>query len=221
MRSIVFSVVVLFLFSCNTKYNIIDTGLANGKFAGNMYEYLQSNHYDWDSTVLMIKKADLVDLFEGKRAGYEKITFFGPSNHSIRKYMLDNGYTCVDEMGEELCYEMIMKCVVKGKYMREDIPAGKPVVNTDTDDEWNDKLSENPDVYCGEGGVIFTGEMGNRFWIYSFQESYEKVPGVGAVVLYIVSLETGGTQIDVASTNIEPTNGVVHSLHYNFVLGNL
>ena len=91
MRSIVFSVVVLFLFSCNTKYNIIDTGLANGKFAGNMYEYLQSNHYDWDSTVLMIKKADLVDLFEGKRAGYEKITFFGPTNHSIRKYMLDNG----------------------------------------------------------------------------------------------------------------------------------
>ncbi len=75
MRSIVFSVVVLFLFSCNTKYNIIDTGLANGKFAGNMYEYLQSNHYDWDSTVLMIKKADLVDLFEVKRAGYETITF--------------------------------------------------------------------------------------------------------------------------------------------------
>ena len=69
--------------------------------------------------------------------------------------------------------------------------------------------------------MIFTGEMGNRFWIYYFQESYEKVPGVGAVVLYIVSLETGGTQIDVASTNIEPTNGVVHSLHYNFVLGNL
>ncbi len=250
MRGILILVIVLVLMSCNTKYNIIDTGLANGKFDGNMYEYFQAHRYDWDSTRLMIEKANLVDLFDGKRAGYEQITFFGPTNHSIRRYMLDNELTRVDEMDEEFCYEIIMKCVVKGKYMRDDIPRGKPAVRDDSgDDDWDDEDwsenntgegdhweddntgdDENPgeddpveDPYTGQGtgGIVLKGGMDNSFWIYSFQEAYEEVPETGAIVLFIVSLETGGTQIDVASTNIEPTNGVVHSLHYNFSLGEL
>lgn len=227
MKYVVFIGILFLLTSCNTKYNIIDTGLVNGKFDGNMYEYLQSNSYDWDSTRLMIEKADLVDLFEGKRTGYEQITFFGPTNHSIRRYMLDNGITSIAEMDRDFCYEMIMKCIVKGKHMRDDIPSGKPAVNGASDDNWNSSDEDEGesggvnDKYQGTGGVVFTGEMNNRFWIYSFQESYNHVAGVGAIVLYIVSLETGGTKIDVASTNIEPTNGVVHSLHYNFTLGDL
>lgn len=239
MKYIVFIGILFLLASCNTKFNIIDTGFVNGKFDGNMYEYLQSNSYDWDSTRLMIEKADLVDLFEGKRTGYEQITFFGPTNHSIRRYMLDNKITSIAEMDKDFCYEMIMKCVVKGKHMRDDIPSGKPAVNETDDNDWSDddwtddneedndwnedeeEPGEGSDKYQGTGGVVFTGETGNRFWIYSFQESYNQVAGVGAIVLYIVSLETGGTKIDVASTDIEPTNGVVHSLHYNFTLGDL
>lgn len=238
MKYILFMAIFSLLISCNTKYNIIDTGLANGKFDGNMYEYLQSNSYDWDSTRLMVERANLVDLFEGKREGFEQITFFGPTNHSIRRYMLDNDIASIAEMDEEFCYEMIMRCVVKGKHMRDDIPRGKNTVSEDSDDDWDDSGddwddsgdewenenidSENDtDIYQGTGGTVFTGAMGNRFWIYSFQESYNDVAGVGAVVLYIKSLETGGTMIDVASTDIEPTNGVVHSLHYNFTLGEL
>ena len=239
----IMSIGILFLLaSCNTKYNIIDTGVVNGKFNGNMYEYLQSNHYDWDSTLLMIQQANLVDLFEGKRVGYEKITFFGPTNHSIRRYMLDNSIERVADMDEEFCYDMIMRCVVKGKYMRKDIPFGKPAVNEaegddgyEPDDEWtdpDDEGTEEPgddgeadgegsDKYQGTGGIVFTGEMGNHFWIYSFQESYNDVAGVGAIVLYVVSLDNGGKKIDIASTDIEPTNGVVHSLHYNFTLEDL
>jgi putative lipoprotein len=209
------------LMSCNTKYNIIDTGLANGKFDGNMYEYLQSNSYDWDSTCLMIERANLVDLFEGKREGFEQITFFGPTNHSIRRYMLDNEIASIMEMDEEFCHEMIMRCVVKGKYMRDDIPFGKNTASENSGEDGYDDGSDNADENQGTGGTVLKGAMGNRFWIYSFKESYNDVAGVGAVVLYIKSLETGGTMIDVASTDIEPTNGVVHSLHYNFTLGDL
>ncbi len=35
--------------ACGTKYDYIDTGVCEEEFRGNMYEYLQSNHYDWDS----------------------------------------------------------------------------------------------------------------------------------------------------------------------------
>ena len=116
-------------------------------------------------------------------------------------------------MDKDFCYEMIMRCVIKGKHMRDDIPSGKPAVFVSDDD--------SADKYKGTGGIVFTGEMSNRFWVYSFQTSYNHVAGVGAIVLYVVSLEVQGTQIDIASTDIEPTNGVVHSLHYNFTLGDL
>lgn len=227
MKYILFMTIFFLLVSCNTKYNIIETGLANGKFDGNMYEYLLSNRYNWDSTRLMIERANLVDLFEGKRDGFEQITFFGPTNHSIRRYMLDEGISSIAEMDEEFCYEMIMRCVVKGKYMRDDIPFGKNTASEDDGDDDFDEYYEyddegdHTDENQGTGGTVLMGALGNRFWIYSFRESYNDVAGVGAVVLYIKSLETGGTMIDVASTNIEPTNGVVHSLHYNFTLGDL
>lgn len=247
MKYIIFMAIFFLLMSCNTKYNIIDTGLANGKFDGNMYEYLQSSSYDWDSTRLMIERANLVDLFEGKRAGYEEITFFGPTNHSIRRYMLEKGISSIAEMDEEFCYKMIMECVVKGKHMRDDIPRGKDTGRESDisdgdgdygdgdlgDGDWGDDSGEggnegeteepqpevNPDEYMGTDGIVFTSAIGSRFWIYSYRESYNDVAGVGAVVLYIRALNNKGKKIDIASTNIEPTNGVVHSLHYTFTLG--
>ena len=78
MKNIGIILVLLSLFSCETKYNYIDSGLANGRFDGTMYDYLHSNSYDWDSTLLLVERAGLEDLFQGKQGGYEKITFFGP-----------------------------------------------------------------------------------------------------------------------------------------------
>ena len=64
MIKYVIIIIVLFtLGSCETNYGIINTGLANGKFDGSMYEYFQANHYDWDSLVLMIDRAGLKDVF--------------------------------------------------------------------------------------------------------------------------------------------------------------
>ena len=51
MKNIGIILVLLSLFSCETKYNYIDSGLANGRFDGTMYDYLHSNSYDWDSTL--------------------------------------------------------------------------------------------------------------------------------------------------------------------------
>lgn len=202
----ILSILVLFVFaSCNTKYNIIDTGLARGRFPGNMYEYLMSNHYDWDSTRLMIERGGLTDLFEGHREGYDSITFFGPTNHSIRRWMLENKYKQVADIPEDQCRDLILRHVVKGKYMRDEIARGKKGVGSN----------------IGEGGQIMRGGMDNEFWIYSFRETYNNVPETGAVALYILSLTGTKLAIDVASTNIEPDNGVVHSLSYYYRFGTL
>lgn len=203
MKNIIYILILFLVSSCNTKYNVIDTGIANGYYDGTMYEYFHSNSYDWDSTILMIDRAGLTDLFEGHREGYEKITFFGPTNHSIRLWMLQNNYNSVDKIPTEVCYQMIMRSVVKGVYMRDDIARGKTA---------ND--------IPGQGGQIMTGGIGNRFWIYSLQEDYYRVPESGAVLLFIESLSSR-LKIDIASTNIETQTGIVHSLHYSYQMGTL
>lgn len=81
MRKILFILVVAGVFmACGTKYDYIDTGVCGEEFRGNMYEYLQSNHYDWDSIVKIIDRAGLREMFEK-----EDFTFLGPSNITIRK----------------------------------------------------------------------------------------------------------------------------------------
>ena len=65
MRKILFILVVAGVFmACGTKYDYIDTGVCGEEFRGNMYEYLQSNHYDWDSIVKIIDRAGLREMFE-------------------------------------------------------------------------------------------------------------------------------------------------------------
>ena len=61
-----------------TKYNSIDTGLAQKKYSGNMYEYFHSNTYDWDSLLVLVDYMGLEEYFTGEKEGYETVTFFGP-----------------------------------------------------------------------------------------------------------------------------------------------
>ena len=112
MIKYVIIIMVLFaLGSCETNYGTINTGLADGKFNGNMYEYFQANHYDWDSLVLMIDRAGLKDVFTGERAGFEKITFFGPTNHTIRLWM----YKSERRWDPELMQTVVVKSLLSGR----------------------------------------------------------------------------------------------------------
>ena len=87
MKKILLAIsIVLTIVSCTTDYNMNNTGLANGKFDGTMYDYFHSDSYNWDSLIIMIDRAGLQDLFNGEVEGYEEITFWGPTNNSIRRW---------------------------------------------------------------------------------------------------------------------------------------
>lgn len=205
MKYITSIIILLVLVSCETKYNLIDTGLANGRHDCSMYEYFRLQPYDWDSTRLMIERADLIDLFEGKRVGFEHITFFGPTNNTIRRWMIEQGYESVRDIPVKLCEQLMLRHVVKGKYKRNDIPRG-------THGNGSQK---------GTGGIDLTGAIGNTFWVYTFRGDYEGIPGTGSVDIYILSLTGDRLRIDVASGDIEPNNGIVHSLSYFYQFGTL
>lgn len=207
MKYITGIILLMLLAGCETKYNIVDTGLASGDHTDKtMYEYLKSDSYNWDSIRLIIERAELTDLFEGRREGYEQFTFFGPVNHSIRRWMKDNDYDKVSRIPLRTCREMVMRHIVKGKrLMLDDIPFG----------------THGNGSQPGTGGMVLTGEMDNDFWIYAFRGSYNEVPGIGAVELYILSLTGDRLRIDIATSNLEMKNGTVMALNGTYLFGTL
>lgn len=204
MRIILIALSLLCLFSCETKYNYIDTGLAQEKFDGNTWEYLHSNHYDWDSVIVMIERAGMVDLFEGQQAGYEEFTFLGPTNFSILRYMMRNNLESISQIPVEDCQDFIKRHVIAGVHERDSIARGEKLLG----------------MVQGNGGEVMTTLAGSQLWVYTIQGSYEDIPDVGAVEIHVTSLETQ-TETMVASSNIKTNTGVVHSLSYNYTLGEL
>ena len=85
------------------------------------------------------------EYFTGEKVGYEEITFFGPTNHSIRRKIFEetklNTTTWVkepiyksvkeyiDAKGVDFCRELILRHIVKGKYEVVDIPRGTSTVS--------------------------------------------------------------------------------------------
>lgn len=186
-----------------TDYNLVDTGVANGDHQTTMWDYLKLDSYNWDSTRVMIDRANLRSVFEGTSEYGKNITFFGPTNHSIRRYLLANGLKRVSDIPVDECREMLLDCVLPQRTMLDEFVPGRP--------------SADADKVIGTGGKMYRMASGKQLWIYNFRTSYNGVPEAGPVAIFIVSpLTTKTTQV--ASSNIKTLTGVVHSLDYNFTL---
>ncbi len=192
------------LFASCTQYNFDDTGLANGKHEITMWDYFKGDKYNWELLCEMAERAGLVPLFQGTSRYGKDFTFFGPTSHSIRRYLLDNGMETVADMPVADCRTFILNCVLPGRrVMLDDFKEGVK--------------SSDPSTPIGKGGEQVQMASGKRLWIYTFREAYNNVPGKGPLRIHLVSPATTQTT-DVASCNIETLTGVVHSLDYNFKL---
>ena len=202
MNRVLFIALMFVVVSCGTKYDYEDTGVSNPYFKGDMYEYLNSDSYNWDSVVLMIDRAGLEQLFRS-----EQITFMGLTNHTIRQWLLqggkgyENGYRQISDIPVELCRAIVLSHVVDGKHLRYDIARV----------ELNEKGE-----YIGGGKKIKT-RYGNTIWLWTKQSSYMGVEGLGPVYLCMTNLATN----TIASADIQPYNGVVHSMEYSYKIDNI
>lgn len=231
MKAIYMALVALFLFvgSACTKYNIVETGVAQGKHDTSMLEYLQSDPYHYSMLVELIKRAELTNEFSA--VGGEGITFFAPHNHSIRIYLYQQGdkklqalkeeqesqgnydpiaYKATDysikDIPVEVCQDLILSCIVPKRYMRADIPRGAK--------------STNAEESIGQGGMKVMNKAGRELWIYTFQEPYGDVPASGAISVNVVSPETQ-TNVRVGSADVETKTGIVHTMPYGFIFGKI
>ena len=217
---------VLSLFSSCTKYDFVETGKAKGYHDTTMWEYFQTDSYNWSYLVYMAKRAGLEDLFQGKSTEFgPNITFLGITNHSIRRYLfrtygiktdgsespenavdpskltVEETMKLIDRMSVATCRSLILDCVIpKEKLLLEDFPAGR-------------KSADGKAI--GTGGKTYTMASGKQLWLYTFRDTYAGVAGAGANRLHIVSPTTTISR-DIASHNIQTRTGVVHSLQYDF-----
>ena len=197
-------VMVLCLCSC-TKYNYINGGTANGIHDCTMWEYFHTNSYDWSSTVVMIEHAGLKSLFDGT-GEYKQITFFGLTSNSILRYMLENNYERVTDIPVGKCQDIIQKLVAPKRIMLNDVPRGNRIQSGGGIES----------AFVEYDGLVFDCIRGSLF-LWTQRMAYNDIEDTGEIALYIASRNQDGTRNErVASTDIQTTNGVVHSLNYDF-----
>lgn len=213
MKRLFMGLILLLAVSCSTKYNYIDTGISNGVFEGSMLDYLRSDHYNWDSVVVMIERAELEPLFEGKDTDYKQITFFGPTNHSIRNWLMDDTlyrradtvYTTIQDIPVDTCRSLILRHVIEGRYLTIDVPKGS--IGTSEGEGQKD-------------GMYINALGGNELWLYTVQSPYYGVEGAGPLTLYLMSMDFSAS-VPLACPDIQCDNGVVCSLDYSYQFGHI
>ncbi|MBC5620152.1 hypothetical protein [Butyricimonas hominis] len=209
--------------SC-TKYNYIDSGLANGVHDCSMWEYFKTDRYNWDSTMIMIDHAGLKPLFEGT-GEYKQITFFGITNNTIVRYMLDyNRKLDEDKLaGEEVddseywhrvtdipasvCVPLLKSLIVTKRLMLDDVPDG----NRKLIDGKSKKEYEEID-----GIVVPT--MLSELFLWVVRGDYGGVQHAGYASLNMAKRLSTAENWIVGSTDIQTNNGVVQAMGYEFLL---
>lgn len=194
------------LSSCETKQDVWDTGTCSPYHDCSIMEYLRGDKYNWELTVAMIERAGLTDLFEGNDPDYKEITFFAPPSYSVLRYLWDNDMEVVSELTPEFCREMLLKHIVKGKMLKS------AIAYRDPDYDITDSKQE--------GGTELMCVGGNRLKAYVDKSPYGGVPDVGPEVMYLYSF-SAYEHVPLATPDIQPLNGVVHALNYNYILGKI
>lgn len=197
--------IALSLLSC-TAQDWNDTGVSSPYHDCSIMQYLRGDTYNWELTVKLIERAGLTDLFEGTDPAYREITFFAPPSYSVLRYLWDNGMETVDEMDIDQCKTLVLRHVLAGKHLKADFAYRN--VDYTIDDDLQD------------GGTDLTTLGGSNIRVYRDKSGYGGVPDVGPETMYIYSF-TRATMVPLATPDIQPLNGVVHALNYNYGLGRI
>jgi len=199
--------------SCSKDY-FVDGGPAKGEFKGTMLQYLESNP-KFDTVAQIVKLAGLENVFNT-----EQITFFAPTDEVIRRTIgLVN--TNIDFLGDGLNQRLfdarkdtirvladvpsgtwrkfLMRYMFKGKNVLKDYPQLdfflKPLFPGGFYTGYNNDLANIGLVYNSANNVKYTGYR---------QLSISYLPDPSNPLSFIPAA--------VASSDIQPSNGVVHAL---------
>lgn len=208
MKKITLGVFVALLvtcfYSCKKEY-FFDTGVHEAKFDGNIMQYLKSNKVMFDTTVQVINLAGMANVLET-----QNVTFFAPTSSSIVKsviylnqFLRANGQDTVKDYRQikpAVWRKVLTQYIFKGKNLLKDYPQLDTLAYA---------------AYPGQAYTSFDGAIMNVGVIYN-DAGGVKYAGYRQLFLSYIQDRTQPTQslinVPVATSDIQPTNGVVHVL---------
>lgn len=204
----IFFASILLVFGCNKDKYYVDGGLSNPNYPGNMLQYLQAKKFYFDTLARVIKIAGLEQNFQ-----HDDMTFFAPTNHSIERILSNTNkvlyqagkdtVVSLDEISPEIWRKYLMRYMFKGSNRLKDYP--QLDVNLLNLYPGQDYYSYNNTIL--NIGVIYDDINGIKYGGYRH-----------LAISYIQDLNNPNyyptwIRNDVASSDIKPTNGVVHTLN--------
>ena len=198
---------LIIIWSCSDDDYLISTGIHEAQFEGTIFDYLNSKPIHFDSVTKIIELAGMEEVFNE-----DTITFFAPSNPSIiqsvralNANLYSRGQDTVSDLNQvspEVWRELLSLYIVEGEYLLKDIPQLDTI---------------NLDAFSGQGFISYGGRPMNVGVVY-FDAG--EVQYAGYRQLYysymsnLANQEESMINVAVASSDIQPNNGVVHVLRY-------
>lgn len=215
LKAIILIAVSIVLFTaCQKDKYYFDSGTQKGTYNGSILAYLKSKPVYFDTLTRVIELAGMNDVFDK-----QNITFFAPTSSTIYKsvkglnaYLRQSGKDTVSKLEQikpEAWREILSLYVFKGTSKLKDYP------QIDT---------LNMAAFPGQGYTSISGRTMNIGVLYNDAVAYEgnveksRVKYAGYRQLFVSYIpnyadpKVGLINAPVASSDISPTNGVVHVL---------
>jgi uncharacterized surface protein with fasciclin (FAS1) repeats len=204
-------VLTVLLFNACKKDYYVDGGLAEAHYNGSIYDYLKNTPYWFDTITYIIDRAGMKDMLSN-----DSVTFFSPTDDAVKVVMNDlNDYRYysvedsvhLEDIDPEVWRYFLSMYVLKGKYLAKQFARVDPV---------------NIYAYPGINYVMDNGYVLNIGLIY---ENYNNVEAVGARIIRLTDITYDPQNFQnnpstvIATSDIQPTNGVLHVLNNNHVFG--
>lgn len=212
-RALIFFLGIVLFASCKGDDYYVDGGKANPKFGGTIMQYLESKPVEFDSVVQILKLSGL-----DKVLAEEEVTFFAPRDQEIKQLIgrLDQG-------GLNLSLYVANRDTIKvladvdsliwRKYLLRHVFKGKS------------KLQDYPQIdfgqlltFPGENYYSYNNSVANIGVVYNDAEGVRYMGYRQLHISYIPDLSRpfdGWRTSRVASSDLEPDNGIVHVLDVN------
>ena len=195
---------------CKKDY-FVDGGLAEAHFDGSIYAYLEAKPYWFDTVTYIIERAGMKNRMETG-----EITFFSPTDDAVKVVMDDlNAYRYtnvedsvhLEDIDPVVWRYFLSMYILQGKFMAKDFARVDPTHST---------AYPGIDYITSEGFVVNIGLLYN---------DYKGVKSVGARIIRLTDITEdpdhfqNNPAVTVMSSDIQPTNGILHVLNNNNVLG--
>ncbi|HEU0227792.1 MAG TPA: hypothetical protein VFQ86_08645 [Arachidicoccus soli] len=206
---ILICMLLLVLSSCQKQKYYYDTGLSKAAYNGTVMDYLENNPYHlFDSVVKVIKLAGMENVFQS-----DSITFFAPADTCIyasianlNSQLVSRGKDTISDLAQlspEFWKEEISLYLFSGVHRLKDYPQIDPsnmqVFPGGYYPSYNGKVMHVGVIFNTVNGVQYAGYR--QLMIDYFTGS---TPPTGYLTW----------QTLVASSDINPSNGIVHVLQY-------